>query len=35
VQLRKALGRHVPLKLLFTAPTFGEYTARLQEECSA
>lgn len=34
VRLREALGRHVPLKLLFTAPTFAGYTARLREECA-
>ncbi|KUN03881.1 hypothetical protein AQI95_20770 [Streptomyces yokosukanensis] len=35
VRLREALGRHVPLKLLFTARTFNDYTARLQGECSS
>jgi hypothetical protein len=29
VRLRTALDRHVPLKLLFTAPRFAEYTAQL------
>ncbi|KUM97869.1 hypothetical protein AQI88_04935 [Streptomyces cellostaticus] len=29
VRLRKALDRHVPLKLLFTAPCFADYAARL------
>lgn len=31
VRLRGALDRHVPLKLLFTAPRFADYTARLEE----
>ncbi|GHD97722.1 phosphopantetheine-binding protein [Streptomyces alanosinicus] len=35
VRLREALGRHVPLKLLFTAPRFTDYTARLDEECAS
>ncbi|WP_330457184.1 phosphopantetheine-binding protein [Streptomyces sp. NBC_00820] len=34
VRLREALGRHVPLKLLFTAPRFADYTAHLSGEAA-